>query len=81
MKVWTVTTDTDDGLSSTVEFTEAAADQAALEIVQDWAERYDLGPDAPDNWRELLHMIQGLDCYDSLVIEGHDISHHPDLKG
>lgn len=81
MKIWTITTDTDSGLWTTVEFTEAAANGAALDIVQDWAARFDMESETATDWQTLLEAVQAAGCNDSLVIESHDISYHPDLKG
>lgn len=84
MKIWTLTTDDDNGTQTAIHFTAEAANAQAVEIVTAWYDRHlraDTEPREHDEWRETYELLGdtiGFNNY--LTFEEHDISGHPDLQ-
>lgn len=83
MKIWTITTDTDMGTETSVWFTEAAANARATAIVTNWYDdwlRADNEPRDHTDWQETYELLQEVSGFiDTLVVDEHDLSAHPDL--
>jgi hypothetical protein len=84
MKIWTITTDTDNGTSTEVFFTEDHANARATAIVTNWYDdwlRADEEPRDHTDWMETYELLQDVSGFiDTLVVDEHDLSAHPDLE-
>lgn len=84
MKIWTITTDDDNGTQTAIHTTQAAAEAKAREIVAAWFARH-VAEDGEerdhDDWREsyeiLCDTVGFMNC---LTIEEHDITTHPAVR-
>lgn len=75
MKIWTITTNDDEGVSTDVYLDEATAEIAAHEWVASYFDT------APEDWRHGFDLLQQrLGFMDSIHLQEQDLSEHPVFK-
>ena len=81
MRIWTITTDNENCTSTGIACTQEEADAAALAFVESYWEAWMDEEPMPSDWQQALSDLQTKAGFmDSIVVEEHDISHHPDLQ-
>ena len=81
MKIWTLTTNDDNGICTSVCLSEEAANNGAWSYVEHYWKEWDDSKPMPDDWRDAMEALE--DCVgfiDSVHVEGHDISAHPAIE-
>ena len=81
MKIWTLTTNDDNGICTEVCLSKEAADNGAWSYVEHYWKEWDDSKPMPDDWRDAMEALE--DCVgfiDSVHVEEHDISAHPAIR-
>lgn len=84
MKIWTITTDDDNGTQTAIHTTRGAAEAQAREIVAAWYERH-VAADGEErdheDWQESYDILRDtVGFMNSLTLEEHDITTHPAVR-
>ena len=81
MRIWTITNDNENCTSTGIACTREEAAAAALAFVESYWEAWMGEEPMPTDWQQALSDLQTkVGFMDSIVVEEHDISHHPELQ-